>query len=104
PVHAEKKEQPQEKANKAEEEKPLAGAEAAPHGDQAAVGAALAAASAVPLQRLTLGSLDPASPSKLLVTLTNRGAAVERVELNNPRYKSVEDQSGYLGHIAPTDW
>lgn len=50
-----------------------------------------------PLARYALGSLDPASPYRLLATIVNRGAAVERVELNSPRYRSVEDHGGYLG-------
>src|ERR1700742_1734260 len=52
----------------------------------------------VPEQWVTLGSADPASDYRMLVTLTNRGAAVERIELNSPRYRDVEaweDRSGY---------
>src|SRR5258708_562676 len=56
-----------------------------------------------PRLRGTRGSGDPASPYKMLVTWDNHGAAVERVELNSPRYKSVEDYSGYLGHLALAD-
>ena len=52
-------------------------------------------------QRLMLGSLDKAGQYRMLVTFTNQGAAVERVELN--QYNDVEDQSGYLGHLALTD-
>ena len=62
-----------------------------------------AAAVAVPQQWITLGSADPASPYRMLVTLTNQGAAVVRVELNSPRYRDLEDRSGYLGHLAPAD-
>jgi YidC/Oxa1 family membrane protein insertase len=51
----------------------------------------------------TLGTLDPTSDATMLVTWDSRGAAIERVELNSPRYKSVEDLSGYLGHLALTD-
>ncbi|HWA99277.1 MAG TPA: YidC/Oxa1 family insertase periplasmic-domain containing protein, partial [Pirellulales bacterium] len=62
-------------------------------------------------QRITLGSMDPASPYRMLVTLTNQGAAVERIELNSPRYHAtnwddrveVEDNSGYLGHLDVSD-
>ncbi|MFP6612133.1 MAG: YidC/Oxa1 family insertase periplasmic-domain containing protein [Pirellulales bacterium] len=60
-------------------------------------------APAVPLQRVTLGSLDPASDTRMAVTLTNRGAAVERIELNNPRYVDEDDERGYLGHLSLTD-
>ncbi|WP_425618596.1 YidC/Oxa1 family insertase periplasmic-domain containing protein [Anatilimnocola sp. NA78] len=49
---------------------------------------------------VTIGSLDPASPYSMLVTLDNRGAAVERVELTDPRFRDLEDQSGYLGHLG----
>jgi len=49
---------------------------------------------------VTLGSLDPASPFRELVTLTNLGAAVVRVELNSPRFNDLEDRTGYLGHLA----
>jgi YidC/Oxa1 family membrane protein insertase len=45
-----------------------------------------------PRQRIALAS------DKLLVTFDSRGAAVERVELRD--YFSVEDDSGYLGHLA----
>jgi YidC/Oxa1 family membrane protein insertase len=62
-----------------------------------------AAAPANPRQLITLGSLDPASPYRMLVTLDSSGAAVQRAELNSPRYKSVEDYSGYLGHLELSD-
>lgn len=51
-------------------------------------------------QFLTLGSLDPKSPYKMLITLTNQGAAVERIELNTPKYRDVQERSGYLGQIV----
>ncbi len=38
----------------------------------------------LPPQWITLGSVDPADPYRMLVTITNRGAAVERIELNEP--------------------
>jgi YidC/Oxa1 family membrane protein insertase len=53
-------------------------------------------------QWLTLGSADPASPYRMLVTLTTRGAAVARIELNSDRFRNLEDQAGYLGHLAAT--
>ncbi len=49
---------------------------------------------------VTLGSLDPASPFREMVTLTNLGAAVVRIELNSHRFGDLEDRSGYLGHPA----
>lgn len=54
-------------------------------------------------QWATLGSVDPASPYRMLVTFNSRGAAVERIELSNPRYRDLEDRSGYLGHLALSD-
>ncbi|MBI3838549.1 MAG: YidC/Oxa1 family insertase periplasmic-domain containing protein [Planctomycetia bacterium] len=57
---------------------------------------------AVP-QWLTLGSADPNSPYRMLVILTNRGAAIERLELNSPLYRDLEDRSGYLGQLVPGD-
>ena len=48
----------------------------------------------------TLGSVDPASPYRMLVTLTSRGAAVSRIELSSEHYRDLEDRSGYLGHLV----
>jgi len=61
------------------------------------------APASVPSQWVTLGSLDPATGYRLLVTLTNRGAAIERVELSNPRYQDIIDKTGYLGHLSLED-
>jgi YidC/Oxa1 family membrane protein insertase len=57
-------------------------------------------AEVVPTELVTLGSADPDSPYQMLVTLTNQGAAVMRVELNNPRFHDLEDRAGYLGHVV----
>lgn len=54
----------------------------------------------VPEKLVTLGSLDPNSPYRMLVTFTNRGAAVARAELNDPKFRDIEDRSGYLGHLS----
>lgn len=56
----------------------------------------------VPEQRVMLGSADPDTPYRMSVTLTNKGAAVERIELNSPRYRDVDRRNGYLGHLALT--
>ena len=48
----------------------------------------------------TLGSADENSPFRMLVTLTNRGAAVTRVELNEKAYRDCFDKSGWLGQIV----
>lgn len=53
----------------------------------------------VPLEYVSLGSVDEESPYRLLVTLSNRGAGVERVELANSRYRDLHDRGGYLGHL-----
>ena len=53
----------------------------------------------VPQQYLTLGSLDPESGYRMLVTLTNTGGAVRRAELSSPRYRDQHDRSGYLGEL-----
>lgn len=52
-----------------------------------------------PLQYVTLGSLDRKSGYRMLVTLTNKGAAVHRAELASPRFRDLHDRSGYPGHL-----
>ena len=52
------------------------------------------------LQRYTIGSVDPASSFPMLITLTSEGAAVERIELSDERYRDLEDKSAYVGHMA----
>ena len=59
-------------------------------------------AAAASRERRTLGTLDPAGGAKMLVTLTSRGAAVERIELADARFHDQDDRSGYLGHLAPS--
>ena len=51
-------------------------------------------------QHHTLGSLDPNGPAGMLVTLTSRGAAVERIELASESFHDQDDRSGYIGHLA----
>ncbi len=58
------------------------------------------AAVAAPRRRLTLGSLDPGAGTRMLVTLTSRAAAVERIELAGGEFLDQDDRSGYLGHLA----
>lgn len=89
-----------EEAVAKDEEQPAAAAAAQP---------APAANANFPDRRVALGSLDPASPYQMLVTLNSHGAAVERIELNNPRYgdlpqyDAVELKGGYIGSLAPTE-
>ncbi len=65
-------------------------------------GAATATAAPAPRVRRTLGSLKPDAAAKMLVTLTSRGAAIERIELAEERFHDQDDRSGYLGHLAAT--
>ncbi|NBT13595.1 MAG: membrane protein insertase YidC [Planctomycetia bacterium] len=55
---------------------------------------------AAPRVRRSLGSLAEGAPARMLVTLTSRGAAVERIELAGRRFHDQDDWSGYLGHLA----
>ncbi|MFO0916394.1 MAG: YidC/Oxa1 family insertase periplasmic-domain containing protein [Pirellulales bacterium] len=108
----------EEAAQKAAEQQAEANAQGAGKADrandkgaadnQAEVGAAGelnadAAVAPAPLQIVTLGSVDPTSPYRILVQLSNRGAGVERVELSDPRYRDLEDTSAYIGHLGLQD-
>ena len=55
-----------------------------------------------PEQWVTLGSADPKEPFRMLVTLTTKGAALARIELNDPRYCDIDERYGYLGYLAST--
>ena len=59
---------------------------------------ATAARPATERKRLTIGSLDPKSGYRMLVTVDSRGAGVERTELVD--YRDLEDKSGYIGQLA----
>ncbi|MGW8257548.1 MAG: PDZ domain-containing protein, partial [Thermoguttaceae bacterium] len=52
-----------------------------------------------PEQWVLLGSADHKDPYRMLVTLSNRGAALVRIELNSPRYREIDHRSGYLGDL-----
>jgi YidC/Oxa1 family membrane protein insertase len=64
---------------------------------------------AVPQQWVTLGSMASDSPYRLMVTLQNTGAAVERIEMvqrtgnGQFRFLDLEQDSGYLGYLALED-
>ncbi|MDZ4783361.1 MAG: YidC/Oxa1 family insertase periplasmic-domain containing protein [Planctomycetia bacterium] len=108
----------QEAAEVAAKDQPADGEEKE-NGDEPAVAAEAAAgeqpAPAVvvnadwPDRYASLGSLDPASPYQMLVAINSHGAAVERIELNQPRYgdlpqyDAVELKGGYIGSLAPAD-
>ncbi len=104
-VGAAKADQP---ADKAADDKPDAAAdvpaEDPPEPDDDAKDAQ--AAPAEPLvksQRLAIGSGDPGSQYRMSVYLTNDGAAIERLEMNSPLYRDLDNRSGYLGYVAPID-
>ncbi len=58
-----------------------------------------------PRQWIALGSVDPnlTNPYRMLVTLSSEGASLVRLELSSPRYRDLEDRSGYLGHLVMDD-
>lgn len=59
-----------------------------------------------PERVVTLGSMDPVSGYKLLVTVCSRGGGLERVELVDEkkvdrfRYQALENRGGYLGYLG----
>ena len=53
-----------------------------------------------PRRHLSLGSLNPASPAGMLVTLSSRGATVERIELAGEQFHDQDDRGAYIGHFA----
>jgi len=55
-----------------------------------------------PQKWYTLGSVDPESDYRMLVTFNNRGATVQRIELANPKFRDLDNRSGYLGYLAFT--
>lgn len=84
---------------KEEGEKPAAPVDDEKPVDAAAPAPAAEPEAATPLEYVTLGSVDPASSYRMLVTLTNEGAGVRRVELSSPRYLDLHDRGGYLGQL-----
>lgn len=63
----------------------------------------VAQAAKVAPERVAIGSVDPDGAFRQLVIFDNRGAAVERIELASHRYHDLEDETGYFGHLSPTD-
>lgn len=60
---------------------------------------------AFPEQHFTRGSLGPpgaANSTEMLVVFNSRGAAIESIELADPRYRDIdpENRFGYLGRLA----
>ncbi|MGA2060108.1 MAG: membrane protein insertase YidC [Thermoguttaceae bacterium] len=86
-----------EKTATAEEKKP----EAKTAEEEEKTPEVVAAEEAGPAEEWTsLGSADPYDPYRMLVTFTNRGAALARIELSSTRYREIDDRSGYLGHLV----
>lgn len=58
-----------------------------------------------PRKFATLGSVNPESDYRMLVTLDSKGGSVYRVEMSNPNYLSYEhdEDGGYFGHLAFDD-
>ena len=108
---ADRKEREQPPAKKREGEKPLDRPldrpvekprdEPAPE-IKPAIKPAIEPESEQPEQWVTLGSADHKDPFRMLVTLTTKGAALARIELNNPRYCDIDKRYGYLGHLTST--
>ena len=51
-------------------------------------------------RHLSLGSLNPDAPVGMLVTLSSRGATVERIELAGEQFHDQDDRGAYIGHFA----
>lgn len=106
---AAKLDKPAAKAEAKTETQPPAVAPQAEAAKEPAATAAAATPVAVPKQWVTLGSMAPDSPYRLLVTLSNQGAAVERIELvqrtgkGQFRFQELEQESGYPGYLALED-
>lgn len=58
---------------------------------------------AADLERIALGSVAADGGYRMLLTIDNVGAGVERIELSSPDYRDLDDRSGYLGQLALTD-
>jgi YidC/Oxa1 family membrane protein insertase len=83
--------------------KPIPGPDAP--ANEASIEAAADDANAVkttiaPARWVTLGSIDPKSGFRMLVTLSSRGGAVDRVELSSDRYHDLDRLYAYIGHLA----
>lgn len=52
---------------------------------------------------VTLGSVEPGGPYRLLATFNTRGATIHRVELSSRQYRDLHDRSGYLGQLEVAD-
>jgi YidC/Oxa1 family membrane protein insertase len=82
------------------DEHPAEAPDEQPPADAAEAQAVEPAADRPARQWITLGSLDPQRPEKMLVWFNNEGAAIECIALNDPRYLDLETRYGYLGYLA----
>jgi YidC/Oxa1 family membrane protein insertase len=87
-------EKPTDQASAEKQEKPPAG-----NGEETTEEKPAAEEPASAEECLMLGSVDPDSPYRMGVTVTNRGAAVMRIELSQEDFRDIDIRSGYLGHI-----
>ena len=53
-----------------------------------------------PASYVTLGSADPKSPYRMLVTLSSRGATVRQIDMNKTEYRDTQDATGWMGQIV----
>jgi hypothetical protein len=58
------------------------------------------ATQSAPRRHLSLGSLNTDAPAGMLVTLSSRGATVERIELAGEQFHDQDDRGAYIGHFA----
>lgn len=67
--------------------------------DPAATGDEALLPPTTPRAFVSMGSVDPKTGYPFLAAFDNRGAAVHRVELSDPKYRELEETLGYLGHL-----
>jgi YidC/Oxa1 family membrane protein insertase len=103
PVAEKKAEPPDEKPAGQVAEAPAVAAPDAPAAPAEPAEPAADPQADIPPQWVALGSVDPADPYRMLVILSNRGAAVERIELNSPQLRDLDEEAGYLGDLALED-
>ena len=72
----------------------------APEPDNADAAAAAAELPNFPERDVTLGSLDPESGYFLKVTLSSQGAGIRRVELNDPKFRDLNDRDKPLAVVG----
>lgn len=75
----------------------------APEAPAAAPPMPLPKARDIPAEYRAIGSVQRDGPYRLLLTATNKGAAILRAELADPHYSDLHDAAGYLGHLEAVD-